>query len=227
MDIAKDLADKLSLKGFCDHCGNVTFQTVISNEVTYEGGKAATYIFTKCSICHGVELRAYPGDWNAPLKPGQKSLFHDIPLLQLWPPNTSLPSEVPERIRKLYEEARQVRNQSPSSFVVLLRRAYEALARDRKAEGRTLSEQIQSLIDQDKLPHVFAEMIDISRRIGNLGAHNAEKDVTPDDAEVSDQFLKAIVEYLYVAPALLDRVKGTTPSTADAKATDRRSAQNQ
>lgn len=220
MDLTKNAAGQLSLKGFCDHCGNITFQTIMATEVSSAGGNVATYTLTKCSICNGMTLREHPGNWNAPIKPGEKPLSSDIPFRQLWPPTASFSSEVPERIRTIYEEARLVRKQSPSSFVVQLRRAYEALARDKKAEGRTLNAQVKSLIDQGQLPPVFAEMIHVSRMIGNLGAHDAEKDVTPLDAEVSDQFLKAIVEYLYVAPALLARVKSTAPPTADAKPTD-------
>ena len=220
MDPTKNVAGQPSLKGFCDHCGNTTFQTITATEVSSASGKPATYTLTRCSICDGLALREHPGDWNAPLRSGEKPPKGDIPFTQLWPPTASFSSEVPDRIRAIYEEARLVRKQSPSSFVVQLRRAYEALARDRGAEGRTLNAQVQSLIDQGQLPPVFAEMIHISRMIGNLGAHDAEKDVSPMDAEVSDQFLKAILEYLYVAPALLSRVKSAVPPRADPKPTE-------
>jgi hypothetical protein len=161
-----------------------------------------------------MTLREHPGDWNASLKPGEKPLSIDIPYLQLWPPTASFSSDVPERIRTIYDEARLVQKRSPSSFAVQLRRAFEALVKDRQAEGRTLNAQVQWMIDHGQLPDVFAEMMHVARMIGNLGAHDAEQDVTDHDAEVSDKFFRAIVEYLYVAPALLERVKMASPPSS-------------
>jgi hypothetical protein len=211
MDFTLNTGGQPSLKGFCDHCGNITFQTIVAQEVSASSGTPSTYTFTKCSICDGMALREHPGDWNASLKPGDKPLSNDIPFQQLWPKATSFSSDVPSRIRKIYDEARLVRKQSPSSFVVQLRRAFEALVKNRQAEGYTLNAQIQWMIDHGQLPGVFAEMMHVARMIGNLGAHDAGQDVTERDAEVSDQFFRAIVEYLYIAPSLLEKVKTSSP----------------
>jgi hypothetical protein len=215
MDFTKNTGGQPSLKGFCDHCGNITFQTIISQEVSLSSGTPKTYTFTKCTICDGVAFRDHPGDWNAPLNPGDKPLSTDIPFEQLWPPKASFSSEVPIRIRSLYEEARLVRKRSPSAFVVQLRRAFEALVRDKNAEGRSLYIQVQWMINNGQLPNVFAEMMHVARMIGNLGAHDGEQDVTEQDAEVADQFFRAIIEYLYVAPALLEKVKAASPPSND------------
>jgi hypothetical protein len=207
MDLTVNTRGQPSLKGFCDHCGNITFQTIVSKEVSKSKDTPVTYTFSRCTICDGMALREHPGDWTTPKKIGDERLTSDIPFRQLWPPTTSFSSEVPKRIRTIYDEARRVRRQSPSSFVVQLRRSFEALVKDRQAEGRTLYAQVQWMIDHDQLPNVFAEMMQVARMIGNLGAHDAEKDVTDLDAEVSDQFFRAIIEYIYIAPALLERVK--------------------
>jgi hypothetical protein len=47
----------------------------------------------------------------------------------------------------------------------------------------------------------------INRIFRNWAAHDAEIDVQPDDVEVVDEFFKAIVEYLYIAPAKIERVE--------------------
>ncbi|MFH2103660.1 MAG: DUF4145 domain-containing protein [Chloroflexota bacterium] len=217
MDYTKNTGGQPSLKGLCDHCGNIAFQTIVATEVSSSRGSPITFTFTRCTICDGMALREHPGDWDAPLAPGDKPLSTDIPFQQLWPPTASFSSEVPERIRTIYDEARLVQKRSPSSFAVQLRRAFEALVKDRQAEGRTLYAQVQWMIDHGQLPNVFAEMMHVARMIGNLGAHDAEQDVTDHDAEVSDQFFRAIIEYVYVAPALLDRVKKASPPSSDQK----------
>ena len=65
----------------------------------------------------------------------------------------------------------------------------------------------QWLIKEGLLPEVFAEMTHITRMLGNLGAHDAEKDVAPSDVQVVDEFFRAIIEYLYVARAKVAKVK--------------------
>ena len=65
----------------------------------------------------------------------------------------------------------------------------------------------QWLIKQGLLPEVFAEMTHITRMLGNLGAHDAEKDVLSADVQIVDEFFRAIIEYLYVARAKVARVK--------------------
>lgn len=194
-------------KSFCDHCGNITFQHILAIEVVRKGDIASTFTFARCTICDGIILRKHPGDWNAPVHMGESTRPVDEGAEQLWPPALGLTSEVPDRIRSIYDEARLVKKQSPSSFVVQIRRAFEAVASDMDAEGRTLHAQIQTMITDGRLPSVFAEMTNIARMIGNLGAHDAERDVTPVEASASDDFFRAVVEYLYIAPALVSKAR--------------------
>ena len=43
--------------------------------------------------------------------------------------------------------------------------------------------------------------------IANLGAHYAEIDVQPSDADIVDEFFRAIIEYIYIAPAKVARIR--------------------
>jgi hypothetical protein len=45
------------------------------------------------------------------------------------------------------------------------------------------------------------------RHIGNLGAHAGDDDLDFWDAELLDDFFRAIVEYVYVAPSKIERLK--------------------
>jgi hypothetical protein len=176
-----------SFMSHCDHCGNVTFKIwITSHKVKNSEQKLVEYKLYKCQICEDVIL--------------QKEST------QIWPPAVEFSSEVPERIRKIYEEARNVRKRSSSSFVVQIRRALEAVTKERNAEGKDLFNKIEWLIQQGQLPPVFGKMSQISRKIANLGAHDAETDVQPNDADIVDEFFRAIIEYIYIAPAKVDRV---------------------
>jgi hypothetical protein len=200
------VSGKRCFKTFCDHCGNITLQTLLSTKVgDFEEGKI-TYTLSGCQICEGFSLRRHPGDWTAPLRPGDVPPPKDISE-QLWPEALTLPPEVPDRVRQIYQEARAIKQRSPSSFVVQIRRALEAVANEQGAEGNSLMAKTQWLIKQGLLPEVFAEMTHITRMLGNLGAHDAEKDVAPSDVQVVDEFFRAIIEYLYVARAKVAKVK--------------------
>lgn len=205
MDIVNQNGEQ-SLKGFCDHCGNITFQNLLHLEVTQVDNETETYTFCKCTICSNLLLRKHPGDWNTPLRSGERPKPNDIEFDQLWPPQLTLPSEAPSRVRQIYEEARVIKQHSPSSFVVQIGRALEAVTKDKDAEGRTLYQKLNWLVESGELPKIFGEMGQINRIIRNWGAHDAEISVEADDVEVVDEFFKAIIEYLYVAPAKVNRV---------------------
>lgn len=199
-----------SLKSLCDHCGNITFQSLKHLEVCSEQGRAFTYTFSRCTICGGVVLRKHPGDWNAPVRRGifdeDEPEYDYDDFEQLWPPTLSLPSEAPKRVREIYEEARIIRKHSASSFVVQIGRALEAITKEQNAQGRSLFQRIDWLIEQEQLPELFGQMGHLNRIFRNWGAHDADIDVTLEDAQIVDEFFQAIVEYLYVAPAKVKKV---------------------
>jgi hypothetical protein len=45
------------------------------------------------------------------------------------------------------------------------------------------------------------------RRVGNIGAHAMEEDVSIWDAELVDDFFRSVVEYVYIAPAKIRRMQ--------------------
>jgi hypothetical protein len=43
--------------------------------------------------------------------------------------------------------------------------------------------------------------------VGNLGAHAGKKEVSIWDAELIDEFFRSAVDYVYIAPARIRRMK--------------------
>jgi hypothetical protein len=183
---------------FCDHCGNMTYKEIHGSFETIpdEHGEPFHYSLCQCKICQGAVFSKL-------LVSGQRIVREE----QLWPPPLALSPEAPEHIRKIYAEARLVMKLSPSSFVVQIGRAMEALVKDRNAKGHTLFDKINWLITDNQLPPVFGEMAHINRIFRNFGAHDSETDIKFDDVKVVDEFFKAVIEYVYVAPAKINSVQ--------------------
>ena len=70
-----------------------------------------------------------------------------------------------------------------------------------------MNNKLDWLIREGHLPEVFGQMGHINRIVRNWGAHDAQVDVESEDVEIVDEFFKAIIEYLYVAPSRVNRVQ--------------------
>jgi hypothetical protein len=212
--IAGRIRESQQIKTLCDHCGNISFKDLICEDSIVEQEGNTIFIkhqFYRCTICNDVILKKttlqlpddYQGSKQHPyLVPKGETVEEE----QLWPASLSLPIEVPDRVRKIYEEARLVKR-SPSSFVVQIGRALEAITKDKKAQGRTLNDRLNWLTNQEFLPPVLGQMGHINRILRNWGAHDAETEVELEDVEIVDEFFRAIVEYLYVAPAKVKKIQ--------------------
>jgi hypothetical protein len=179
----------------CPHCGNKTrhkllhrqdFIVVIEEDMFDE----CWWAILECSTCGQLSL--YRDYWDKSRQLWTSRLIYPVPIIA--------PTEAPENIQKLFQEAVLVKPFSPSLCVVGIRRCLEAICSDRGATGKTLSLSIKELTVKGILPERLAEMMDSSRIIGNLGAHAVSVEVTEDDADVLIDFCSAILEYVYVAP---------------------------
>jgi len=122
----------------------------------------------------------------------------------LYPAPRALGEAIPKEIRKSYEEARKVEKISPNAFAVLIRRSLELLCKDQKAKGNNLKEQIADLSERGIIPKPLVAMAETLRFIGNIGAHKIEVNIDLEETSAIDDFLVAMLEYVYVAP---DKIK--------------------
>lgn len=88
-----------------------------------------------------------------------------------------------------------------------MRIALEYICNDHGATGRTLFDKLRALVSNKIFPGHFAEMTDLIRRVGNLGAHANDNEVDFWDAELLDEFFRIVVEYVYVTPSRIQRLK--------------------
>jgi Domain of unknown function (DUF4145) len=124
------------------------------------------------------------------------------------------PKQVPDDIARDYNEAMAVIELSPKASATLARRCLQSLLSSRGYNGKTLYEQIRTLLDESdpnkRLPEAIRGVIDAIRHFGNFGAHpiKAEDtlklvDVEDYEAELCLEMLRSLLEHYYVT---LDRL---------------------
>ncbi len=123
-------------------------------------------------------------------------------------------TNLPEPIEKKYKAALRVQDIEPSACAVLAGRTLEAICNYENAIGKSLSEKLNNLVGLERIPKTLAEMAHQLRQIRNLGAHDAEDEVTEEDVPIILDFLEAILEYLYVAPAKIAAVQARLKKTS-------------
>jgi len=200
----------------CYQCGNTTpherigyfvgkgmFEQ-IDKQKYYEDRE---YFIFQCSTCQGISIY---GDWKEYSSTSlfsEKLLYPEGP--NLLPKGHKISSRVliPIKILKIYEEIWPLRHIAPNAFSVQIRRSLEIICSDQNAIGKTLYDQLKDLTNRGIFPGYFAEIIDLIRKVGNVGAHAGEEDVDFWDAELLDEFFKSIVEYVYIVPSKIQRLK--------------------
>lgn len=188
---------------YCPHCGNTTVQTRLLSQPFMEKyyGVAdgnvslmdATYNVAKCETCSEVLVYSYT---NAQPEETQDTPYGSL----VYPRFFGEMKGVPDTVRQIYEEAVRVQNISPIAFVVLARRLLEEICLDKNAQKRNLADNLKELVSRGELPPVLADTSDIIRFIGNAGAHASKAKITVPQTWAISDFLKVIIEYLYVAP---------------------------
>jgi len=182
----------------CHHCGNNTPQKVlykyIGNETVYASDGEpidinCEYRLVECGTCEQVMLYYKPEYEN-------EDLFGTV----IYPSDKGLPDSVPNEVRKAYNDASIISKLSPNAFAVQIRRALEFICKDKKIKGKNLCQMIENLAMENMIPPVLSEMTDGLRILGNYSAHASDIEFTPEDVILMDDFFKAILEYLYIAP---------------------------
>jgi hypothetical protein len=204
----------------CPACGNQTphklvFQhahvgTWYSSDGSISEGPDPASIYTvfECETCHDISLYEH----LEPLDFEEGSL--------LYPKGNSLHKSVPVEVASNYSEAKRVQRISPNGFAVLVRRALEALCDDRGVPRGRLASRLEALAKKGEIPPVLSEITTVLRTLGNSGAHNTKQKVTVPMTWAMDEFFRALVEYVYVAPFRLQEFKKKSGSINDRDAPD-------
>jgi hypothetical protein len=195
--------------GFCPHCGNKSPQKLIHTQGTVGTGWFITdgeeveltvvYFVASCETCNHVLI--YRAVDDIP----EDKFFTSADLV--YPESGKLHASVPKIVSNIYNEALRIKNLAPNAFAVQIRRALEALCEDRGAKSGTLQKMLNELSSKGEIPSTLMEATDLLRLLGNIGAHASEDTVQPWQVTTLDEFFRAIVEYVYVAPSKIKQFR--------------------
>lgn len=123
-------------------------------------------------------------------------------------PNNDLPTEV----RRDYEEAAQIVQQSPRAAAALLRLAIQKLCAAIGGTGKNLNDDIAKLVENG-LPSKVQKMLDTVRVIGNHTVHPGEINIEdqPQTAEALFRLVNIIAEKMITEPKEIDALYGSLP----------------
>jgi hypothetical protein len=200
----------------CSHCGNRTphkkvldythpmLFDEIDNQRYLEDFAWTGYA---CATCGGLNLYGDFVKFPASKRLARSKLYPKG--CDLLPPSPVLsPSDpIPEPILKIYEEVWPLRYRAPAAFVGQVKRLLALICAERGAMGATLFDQLQQLVAQEVFPKYFATQCELLRKVGEMGTRIPDEALNIWDADLANELFRAILEYVYVAPAKFQRLQ--------------------
>jgi len=160
----------------------------------------SVYELIECPACGEISLRKY--FWHSILSDGE-----EIGYKYLYPLDQRGPQGLPNNIKSGYEEAQRVRNINTNAYAVLLGRVLDLICADRNASGDTLDKKLKSLSERGEIPEKLVDVSSGLRNLRNIGAHADLGELSSADLPVLDGLTRAILEYVYSAPLLINEAE--------------------
>ena len=118
------------------------------------------------------------------------------------------PPEAPDFLRGDYAEACLVLSDSPKAAAALGRRCLQTLLHETLGiKGRSLSDEIDTLLKDGNLPSGLQDSVDAIRNVGNFAAHPLKSEqsglileVEPGEAEWTLEVLEELFDFYFVRP---------------------------
>jgi hypothetical protein len=173
-----------------------SFYSVPDGERTEE---PSIYAVVRCETCSRILVYSQHENYSE----DNETRFGDI----AYPNQPSFTDAAPESIQSIYREVVLVKNISPTAYVILARRVLEKICRDRSVSSRNLAEFLAKLSRDGVISSALSEATNLIRLAGNAGAHASGQKITMLQVWAIDDFIKAIVEYIYIAPEKIIKFK--------------------
>lgn len=146
----------------------------------------------KCSVCGEPTLCQYY--WN--------DVYSDPS--DAWDPEAIYPREhevndLPDQVSRRYSVMMQVLFQ-PESFAVGAGRLLEAVCADRGITDGALHHRLGELAASGDLPEPLANQALLVKEYRNIGGHDDDREITPEDVVLIREFVESLLDYLYWGP---------------------------
>lgn len=190
----------------CGRCDIATVHTLLCTTDSdyeyfdadgYRAVEPATYNVFRCDGCTRISVYIQSAFHSPQSQFGKQ----DYPVDSVDVPGA------PASVRGAYKQAAQVKSHSKVAYVVLARRVLDAIVKDRCPEERNLSLALRSLAAKGDIPPMLAEAAKHIRLLGNMAAHEADRNFNEIHVQMIEKFLDVLVEYLYITPRALQDFK--------------------
>jgi len=138
------------------------------------------------------------------------------------PPNTDIPND----IKKDYEEARAISVQSPRGAAALLRLCIQKLCKHLGESGEKINNDISALVRKG-LPAKVQQALDVVRVVGNNAVHPGQIDLN-DNPDVTHRLfglVNVIADVMISQPKQIDEIYNTVVPESQKKAIAKRDGQ--
>ena len=114
--------------------------------------------------------------------------------------SSALAAALPERVAQRYLEAWRVQAVAPTACAILIGSTLEAICAHEHVLGSTLPEKLTALAQRKRLPTLLVDVAHALRYLRNIGSHEAEETIVPEDIPVMLAGLDMLISYLYLLP---------------------------
>lgn len=156
------------------------------------------YLTAACGICNAVLIYCSASQSIASL--AERDVIDLEGTSLVYPTLERLHRSVPETISALYSDAYKIKRTAPDTFVTQIRRALEAVCKDRGTRRGDLKTRLCELFSKGELPKVLFEAADEIRDLGNKTTHDPDQRIKTWQANTIDEYFRAVIEHVYVLP---------------------------
>ncbi len=199
----------------CSNCNNETLMEIHARNKIESGDlfEDSSYydeqIVLKCQSCKNYNIiNAY---WdNSYGKVTESKKYEDIYCgdnvyeIVLYPVVSELSTGangiVPNDILKTFRKSLELKSVDSESCLVKLRKTLELICNDKNAIGHNLNDKLKKLFELGILPSTLKSASNITRKLGNMGAHGSDIEISTTELSSTIKLVEYIIQYIYILP---------------------------
>ncbi len=199
----------------CSNCNNETLMEIHARNKIENGdlfGDSYYYdeqIVLKCPSCKNYNIiNAY---WDSSYgKVTESKKYEDIYCgdnvyeTVLYPVVSELSNGangiVPNDILKTFKKSLELKSVDSESCLVKLRKTLELICNDKNAVGHNLNDKLKKLFELGILPSTLKSASNITRKLGNMGAHESDIEISTTELSSTIKLVEYIIQYIYILP---------------------------
>lgn len=199
----------------CSNCNNETLMEIHARNKIENGdlfGDSYYYdeqIVLKCPSCRNYNIiNAY---WDSSYgKVTESKKYEDVYCgdnvyeTVLYPVVSELSNGangiVPNDILKTFKKSLELKSVDSESCLVKLRKTLELICNDKNAVGHNLNDKLKKLFELGILPSTLKSASNITRKLGNMGAHESDIEISTTELSSTIKLVEYIIQYIYILP---------------------------